>query len=169
MYMRWNRAAAVALIVLSATACGSGDDDSGATATSPTPASPETQDVVLATAESDFGQIVVDGEGRTVYVFDRDTPGSGESACSGECLAAWPAVTAESEDPAVEGVSGEVGTIERDDGTLQVTLGGLPLYLYANDAEAGDVTGQGVNQVWWVVAPDGSKITAVPEPMGSSY
>jgi predicted lipoprotein with Yx(FWY)xxD motif len=167
--MRWNRVAAVALIVLSVGACGSGDDDEGAAATSEAPSSPEVQNAVLATADSDLGEIVVDGDGMTVYVFDRDTAGSGESACSDQCLDAWPPVVADSEDPAVDGVSGEIGTIERDDGTLQVTLDGLPLYLYAGDTEAGDVTGQAVNQVWWVVAADGTKITTVPTTAGSAY
>jgi predicted lipoprotein with Yx(FWY)xxD motif len=122
-------------------------------------------DVVLATADSEFGEIVVDAEGRTVYVFDRDTADSGSSACTGQCLDNWPAVAADAGDPAVDGVTGDVGTIERDDGTMQVTLDGLPLYTYVGDADAGDVTGQGVQDVWWVVGPDGAKITgAAPVP-----
>jgi predicted lipoprotein with Yx(FWY)xxD motif len=68
-------------------------------------------------------------------------------------------VSAEADDPAVEGVSGDVATIERDDGTRQVTLDGLPLYTYVGDADPGDVTGQGVQEVWWVVSPDGAKVT----------
>lgn len=122
-------------------------------------------DAVLATADSEFGEIVVDAEGRTVYVFDRDTAGSGSSACTGQCLENWPAVTADEDAPTVDGVSGEVGTIERDDGTTQVTLEGLPLYTYVGDTGAGDVSGQGVQDVWWVVGPDGAKITgAAPAP-----
>jgi predicted lipoprotein with Yx(FWY)xxD motif len=158
-------AAGVAAGVLSLTACGSSGEDSGTATTS----GPAASNAVLATGESDLGEIVVDGEGLTVYVFDRDTAGSGESACAGQCLDNWPPVTADSADPAVDGVSGEVGTIERDDGTLQVTLDGLPLYLYAGDAAAGDVTGQGVQQIWWVVAPDGAKITGAPAPAGPAY
>ena len=113
-------------------------------------------------------QIVVDGDGMTVYVFDKDTPGSGTSACSGGCLQAWPPVVADSESPTVEGVSGEVGTITRDDGTLQVTLEGYPLYLWQNDTAPGDTTGQGVQGVWWVVTPDGTKVTATPAPAASA-
>jgi predicted lipoprotein with Yx(FWY)xxD motif len=105
---------------------------------------------------------VVDGKGMTVYVSDKDTKGSGQSACSGDCLVKWPAVVAESDSPAVDGVTGEVGTITRDDGTKQVTLGGMPLYLSAGDAKAGDMTGQGVGGVWWVVSADGAKVTAAP-------
>jgi predicted lipoprotein with Yx(FWY)xxD motif len=163
---------AAGVLVLSG--CGS-DDDAGTAGTAGTAdASPESsssapaEDAVLATADSDLGEIVVDGEGMTVYVFDKDTPGSGQSACSGGCLEAWPAVVAESESPTVEGVTGEVGTITRDDGTLQVTLDGYPLYLWQNDAAPGDTTGQGVQGVWWVVAPDGTKVTTTPSPAGSS-
>jgi predicted lipoprotein with Yx(FWY)xxD motif len=148
--------------VITLTGCG-GDDGGGETAAEPTEtSSAPAEDAVLATAESDLGTIVVDGAGMTVYYFDKDTPGSGESACSGECLVNWPPVTADSDSPAVDGVTGEVGTITRDDGTTQVTLEGRPLYLWVQDKAAGDVTGQGVGDVWWVVAPDGAEITTAP-------
>ena len=113
---------------------------------------------VLTTAESDLGEIVVDGEGMTVYMFDQDTQDSGTSTCEGQCAANWPAVTTESDEPEVEGVTGEVGTIEGVDGSTQVTLNGWPLYYYAADGAAGDTNGQGVNDVWWVLGPDGEKI-----------
>lgn len=174
-------AAVVAVGVIGLAGCGSDTDEpesagsepaaesSSGRAGSATPEAPAGGDAVLATADSPLGEIVVDGEGFTVYVFDEDTAGSGESACSGQCLAAWPPVVADSDTPAVDGVDGEVGTITRDDGTRQVTLDGLPLYYYAPDAQAGDVTGQGVQGVWWVVAPDGAKIgadeSAAPPPM----
>jgi len=104
----------------------------------------------------------------TVYYFDKDTANSGTSTCSGECLAAWPAVVATSDSPKVDGVTGTVGTITRDDGTKQVTLNGLPLYLFVKDKAPGDVTGQAVQGVWWVVAPDGTKITAAGGGSSSS-
>jgi len=155
----WRPAAGIAVVLLTAAACGSyGGDDDAAT----TPSDAATPDGVLSTAGSDLGEIVVDAEGRTVYVFDRYTAGSGSSACEGTCLDNWPAVTADDGSPDVSGVSGEVGTIERDDGTRQVTLDGMPLYTYAGDADPGDVTGQGVQGVWWVVSPDGAKLTAAP-------
>lgn len=114
---------------------------------------------VLGTTDSDLGEIVVASSGRTAYVFDEDTAGSGTSACSGECLDDWPPVTSGTADPAVDGVTGDVGTLTRDDGTMQVTLDGMPLYTFAGDSDAGDVTGQGVQDVWWAVAPDGTKVT----------
>jgi predicted lipoprotein with Yx(FWY)xxD motif len=151
--------------------CGGSDEGSTGSAgdASPESSSPAAgEDAVLAVADSDLGEIVVDREGMTVYVFDNDTPGSGTSTCTGGCLEAWPAVVAESESPAVEGVSAEVGTITRDDGTLQVTLDGYPLYLWQDDAAPGDTTGQGVEGVWWVVAPDGTKVTATAAPAAAS-
>ena len=149
---------AVGAVVL--TGCGSsyngnaGAGDGGSSASA--------ANAALATADSSLGEIVVDGKGMTVYVFDKDAKGSGQSACSGDCGTKWPAVVAESDSPAVDGVTGEVGTITRDDGTKQVTLGGMPLYLFSGDAKAGDVTGQGVGGVWWVVSADGAKVTAAP-------
>lgn len=114
---------------------------------------------VLATTSSSLGTIVVDGTGMTVYFFDKDTPNSGTSACEGACLASWPAVTLASGVPEAQGITGKLGTITRTDGARQVTLNGLPLYYYAGDTAAGDVTGQGVGGVWWVVSPAGAKIT----------
>jgi predicted lipoprotein with Yx(FWY)xxD motif len=157
-----SAALTVGVVVLGG--CGSDDDGNAGAAGESSPeasSSAPAEEPVLAAADSDLGEIVVDGEGMTVYVFDKDT-GSGQSACSGDCLTKWPAVVAESDSPAVDGVTGEVGTITRDDGTKQVTLGGMPLYLSAGDAKAGDVTGQGVGGVWWVVSADGAKVTAAP-------
>lgn len=157
------RRGAAALGLLALAGCGSstygGSSSSGGDNTSN---GANVSGAVLATAGSDLGRIVVASDGRTVYVFDKDSPGSGKSACSGDCLAKWPAVTATTDTPAVDGVTGEVGTITRDDGTKQVTLGGMPLYLYAGDSQAGDVTGQAVGGIWWAVGPDGTKITAAP-------
>jgi predicted lipoprotein with Yx(FWY)xxD motif len=156
------RTAAVALGLLALAGCGSSSDGGGSASGASSSSGGNTADAVLATAESDLGEIVVDADGRTAYVFDKDTAGSGQSACSGDCLAKWPAVVAESDDPAVDGVTGDVGTITRDDGSKQVTLDGLPLYLFAGDSQAGDVTGQAVGGIWWVVAADGSKVTDAP-------
>lgn len=111
----------------------------------------------LGTSDTSLGTVVVDGRGMTVYFFDSDTPGSGASTCTDACAAAWPAVETDSDSPTVEGVTGEVGVITGVDGAHQVTLDGRPLYTYAQDMAPGDVNGQGVGGVWWVVAPDGSE------------
>jgi predicted lipoprotein with Yx(FWY)xxD motif len=57
-------------------------------------------------------------------------------------------------------VTGTVATITGANGAKQVTLNGLPLYTFAGDSAAGDVTGQGVGKIWWVVGADGTKITS---------
>jgi predicted lipoprotein with Yx(FWY)xxD motif len=111
---------------------------------------------VYISRSADLGTFLVGPTGMTLYMFTNDTQGSGESACSGDCLTNWPALTVESADAIVAGdnVRGELGTITRDDGALQVTYNGWPLYYFANDAARGDTTGQGRGDVWYVVAPE---------------
>jgi predicted lipoprotein with Yx(FWY)xxD motif len=90
----------------------------------------------------------------TLYNFSKDTKDSGTSACTGSCLETWPALTvAAGETPvAGDGVTGTLGTITRtDDGTLQVTYNGLPLYFFKNDKAPGDLNG--VYENWVTVAP----------------
>ena len=150
------------------TACGSsGNDTSGgygdSTPSSETSSAAKTPAAAaastdLATAETSLGTIVVDGKGMTAYYFLKDTKDSGTSACSGDCAAAWPAITTENATPTVTGVTGEVGTITGTDGKLQVTIDGRPIYTFAQDKAPGDVNGQGLNSVWYVIAPDGTEI-----------
>jgi predicted lipoprotein with Yx(FWY)xxD motif len=114
----------------------------------------------LKAAPSRAGQIVVDGKGMSVYYFTKDTKDSGTSACKDACLTAWPPVTTASDAPAVDGVTGTVGTIATPDGKKQVTINGMPIYYFEKDTAAGDILGQGVNSVWYLVAPSGETITA---------
>lgn len=135
------------------------DADGGGTTETTAPAEgAEDSGALLTTADSDLGEIVVDGQGMTVYMYDSDTQGGDASTCEGECAANWPAVTTDSDEPVVEGVTGEVGTITGAEGETQVTLNGRPLYTFAGDSAAGDVNGQGVNGVWWVLSPAGEKV-----------
>ncbi len=104
----------------------------------------------------DLGQILMGPKGMTVYVFANDKPGSGTSTCTGDCARNWPPLTVASADDLVSGVNlpGEWGTITRDDGTLQVTYNGWPLYYYAKDAAIGDTLGENVGQKWFAVHPE---------------
>ena len=97
--------------------------------------------------------LVAGSNGMTVYTFSSDTADSGKSECSGGCLTKWPAlsVPAGSAPTAGTGVTGKLGTITRDDGTLQVTYNGLPLYFYAGDKTPGDTNGSYPN--WNLVKP----------------
>jgi predicted lipoprotein with Yx(FWY)xxD motif len=139
--------------------CGSG---AGATAAAPaapaTPAAPAGTSAALTTWTSPLGPIVVVPGGSAVYVFDRDAAGSGSSACTGTCAQRWPPVPAPAGTAQVSGVTGRVGALTRDDGSRQLTLDGRPLYTYAGDAP-GQVTGQGVQGVWWVVDPSGHSVS----------
>jgi predicted lipoprotein with Yx(FWY)xxD motif len=151
------------MALLALAGCGSSTYGGGSAASSSSSSagpSAGSSNADLKTSASGLGPVVVDAHGRTVYVFDKDTPGSGTSACTAACIAKWPPVEASSGKPTVSGVTGQVGTIKRDDGTEQVTLAGMPLYLYSGDTHAGDVTGQAVGGVWWAVSADGKKITA---------
>jgi predicted lipoprotein with Yx(FWY)xxD motif len=95
----------------------------------------------------------------TLYEFTKDT--AGVSNCTGACLEKWPALTVPNgmQPTAGDGVTGTLGTIQRADGTYQVTLDDMPLYYWYQDVVPGDANGQNVGQVWFVVAPDGTMIT----------
>jgi predicted lipoprotein with Yx(FWY)xxD motif len=122
---------------------------------------------VMLGGNDELGEFLVDSQGMTLYLFANDEPGA--SNCNGGCAAAWPPLLIEEGDTptAAEGVSGKLDSITRADGTLQVTYNDLPLYLWANDAEPGDATGHGVNDVWFVAEP-GTKQSAT-EDTGRDY
>ena len=96
-------------------------------------------------ATTALGPVLVGPNGLTLYTHTGDSATS--STCTGGCATAWPplAVPTGSTATGGTGVSGAFATLTRDDGTLQVTYNGLPLYGWKNDAKAGDTTGQGVN------------------------
>jgi predicted lipoprotein with Yx(FWY)xxD motif len=122
-----------------------------ASAAASAPASGSTID---AKPVGSIGTVLVAGSsGLTVYNFTQDVKDNGKSACSGACLATWPALTvpAGSAPVAGTGVTGKLGTITRDDGTLQVTYNGLPLYFFSGDKAPGD--SNGVYSGWVSVKP----------------
>lgn len=157
----------VALGLAGLTACGGGNYSSSGSATAPAASQATGGEAKLATADvGGLGKVVVDGNGRTVYVFDKDT--SGKSNCEGGCLSMWPAVAAGDGTPQLNGIDASlVSTITRSDGGKQLAIGGLPLYLFANDAKAGDAKGQAFGGIWWVVGADGKKITTQPSSSGN--
>ena len=131
-----------------------------ASTSAPATSAPAAATADLKIAESTAGPIVVDGKGMSVYYYTKDVKDSGTSACTGGCLEAWPPVLAASDTPTVDGVTATVGTIATPDGKKQLTVNGMPVYYYAEDKAAGDITGQGVGGVWYLVAPSGEMITA---------
>ncbi len=156
---------AFALAALLSGCAGGGGTTTTTTAAAPATSAPAASAPASATAaelkvaESKLGQIVVDGKGMSVYYFTKDTKDSGTSACTGGCLTAWPPVVTTSDAPAVEGVTGTLGTITTPDGKKQVTINGMPIYYFEKDKAVGDILGQGVNSVWYLVAPSGEMIT----------
>jgi predicted lipoprotein with Yx(FWY)xxD motif len=163
----------VPVVLLAAYACG--DDDSGSGAATDTTAPTGTTgddegaddqaddaagDPTVTVVESDLGEILADGDGRTLYLFTADDGGT--STCYDDCAEAWPPLEAPDGGPvAGDGVDeGLLGTTERDDGTEQVTYDGMPLYHFAGDSAPGDTNGQGVGGVWYVVEPGGDAVMA---------
>lgn len=109
---------------------------------------------------SEHGQYLVDQAGMTLYMFAPDA--QGPSTCYDDCATNWPPVTVASADAlpaAAEGLDAALfGTVERDDGTFQVTYNGWPLYYYAGDMEAGATTGQGLGDNWYILDATGTPI-----------
>ena len=129
-------------------------DDAGDMADAPAAAEGGT---VVATAQGAPGTFLTDATGMSLYLFTNDTPGV--SNCTGDCLVAWPALLTDGDPVAGDGVDASLlGTTIRDDGSVQVTYSGWPLYFFAGDAAPGDLAGQGVNDVWFVVSPTGEML-----------
>jgi predicted lipoprotein with Yx(FWY)xxD motif len=143
------------LISLVMAGCSNGEETDDGTDAQPE----ESAEATVAVEDSDLGQIVVDAEGKTLYVFLADE--GSDSTCYDECETNWPPLTVEGDPAAGEGIDASLlGTTERDDGSTQVTLDGHPLYYFAADETADDVNGQGVGDVWFVVSPEGEAIQA---------
>lgn len=105
-----------------------------------------------------MGNVVVDSGGWTLYRFDQDTANPPRSNCSGKCAQQWPPVIVDGEPKIAGGIDkNKVGTITRDDGSRQLTLGGWPVYRFAADGKAGAWKGQAVKNVWWVISSNGSR------------
>jgi predicted lipoprotein with Yx(FWY)xxD motif len=144
--------------VLILAACG-GDDDTGAS--EPSPSQEEPTGPTISLASTAFGDALVDQDGRTLYMFVPDQQKNGMPTCYDDCAQAWPAL--EGQVGAGEGVDGsQLGTVERKDGTQQATYNDLPLYYFSGDQAAGDVNGQGLGDVWWVVDASGTPVEEQP-------
>jgi predicted lipoprotein with Yx(FWY)xxD motif len=143
--------------------CGSSDDSTSAESTAATTPSPASSASGGGTATVDvadnpeLGQILVDSQGRTMYLFEKDE--SDESYCNGACAKAWPPVTTQGTPKAGSGVSASmISTLKREDGSTQVVFDGHPLYLYVDDAKPGDAKGNEVDQFgaeWYALHPNG--------------
>jgi predicted lipoprotein with Yx(FWY)xxD motif len=110
----------------------------------------------LTVAHTPAGDAVAGEDGKTLYVFLKDS--AGKSACNAGCVDTWHPFTLDEGEQAVagSGVSGTIGSITRDDGKKQVTYDDRPLYYYAPDTKAGVAGGQGIGGVWFIANPSGA-------------
>ena len=153
---------AVAAVALVLAGCGDGDGSSGGGYGAPASGGSANSSGAssIALAGSKLGDILVDGKGRTLYLFEADKGPA--SVCDGACAAAWPPLTTSGKPKAGAGVSAaKIGTTKRDDGTTEVTYNGHPLYYYAGDSAPGQTNGQGIDGFgaeWYVLSGAGNKI-----------
>ncbi|HEV7753305.1 MAG TPA: hypothetical protein VGO71_17280 [Baekduia sp.] len=165
-------AAAVVVVAIASGSSGGGSSStssksinygSSPAATAAKPAAPPASAAAarIATADHGLGPMLVDSQGRTLYLWQADTGMS--STCSGECATDWPpATTSGAPHAAGSAKAALLGTTKRSDGTTQVTYAGHPLYRFAGDGKARQVNGQGSSAFgapWLVVAPGGAAIS----------
>ncbi|GAB3479052.1 hypothetical protein [Amycolatopsis cihanbeyliensis] len=166
--------AAAGLLALSGCA-GLGESGGGASNDDPAPVADTSQaagagggapagQVTLSATEVDgVGEAVTDQDGFTLYRFDKDTAKPPVSNCAGSCAQTWPPVVADGQVD-VQGVDANlVGSVRRTDGSEQVTIGGWPVYRYAEDGGPGESSGQGVGGAWYAVNPTGGKAGAAQQ------
>jgi predicted lipoprotein with Yx(FWY)xxD motif len=113
----------------------------------------------VSVRKTKLGKIIVDGSGRTMYLFEKDKGTTSE--CSGACAKAWPPLMTKGKPKATGGAEAKrLGTTKRSNGT-QVTYGGHPIYGFTGDTKAGQTNGEGSKAFgaeWYVLAPNGHKI-----------
>lgn len=168
-------AIAVVLSALAIAACGSASASKqatagGAPAESAAPSSNNASSGTVDLAKSSLGSILVDSQGRTLYLWQADT--GTKSTCTGPCASAWPPLATNGKPTAGSGVkSSLLGTTNRSNGTDQVTYDGHPLYLFAGDTASGQTNGQGSNGFgapWYVLSPAGNPLTGPTASTGGS-
>ena len=120
----------------------------------------------VSVASTGLGRVLVDGHGRTLYLFAKDR--RGKSACAGSCAAFWPPLIATGKPLAGAGVQSKLlGTTRRADGRLQVTYNHHPLYSFAKDVRKGDTKGEGLEAFgaeWYAVSPAGAEVEKAKAP-----
>jgi predicted lipoprotein with Yx(FWY)xxD motif len=172
----------VALIVLAAAAalfaagCGGGSKSysSSSTPSTQTSAPVASNSATLSLGSTSLGKVLVGANGRTLYLFEKDT--GDKSSCTGSCAADWPPFTTTGKPTAGAGVNSTLSVTKRPDGKSQVVYAGHPLYYYSADTKAGDTNGQGLNAFgakWYVVSAGGSKVatsgSSGSAPSGTRY
>ncbi len=124
---------------------------------------------VMVAQNTKLGDVLTDSQGMTLYVYKKDKPG--ESACVDKCAQNWPPLTVKEgmQPVAGSGIPGKLGQIERKDDTYQVTYNGMPLYRFAKDTKPGDMNGQGMGGMWYVVPTKTSSTASAGGASGKSW
>ena len=114
----------------------------------------------VSVASSGLGRVLVDGRGRTLYLFEKDKHGN--SACTGQCATYWPPLIASAKPLATSGAKTSLlGITKRGDGRLQVTYNHHPLYTFVKDTSKGQTNGEEVDAFgaeWYAVSAAGAKV-----------
>jgi predicted lipoprotein with Yx(FWY)xxD motif len=113
----------------------------------------------VATRHTGLGDVLVDAQGRTLYLFERDKGMT--SACAGSCASIWPPLTATRAVPGSGLSAAKLSVAKQPGGATDVTYAGHPLYTYVGDTKPGETKGQGLDQfgaAWYVLSPNGKKI-----------
>jgi predicted lipoprotein with Yx(FWY)xxD motif len=153
-------ATALVLVALAVAGCGS-SGGSNASGSSAPPKTANGQSATLGVANENLGKILVDSQGRTLYLFERDS--GTKSTCTAACAIEWPPLLSTGKPTVGAGANASiVATSARSDGKRQVTYNGHPLYLFSADRKPGDVNGQGVDAfggLWYVLSSSGDEVT----------
>lgn len=127
---------------------------------SPPAGAPAPSAASVSLRSTPLGQILVDGRGRTLYLFEADK--AGMSSCYGDCASVWPPLLASSSPVAGAGLDQMLlTTTARKDGSLEVVYNGHPLYYFVSDKQAGDTSGQALSSFgadWYVLSAGGNKV-----------
>ncbi|MFI9046697.1 SCO0930 family lipoprotein [Streptomyces sp. NPDC053427] len=109
-----------------------------------------------------LGRILVDGKGRTLYRFNKDSAWPMKFGCNDACLETWkPAKPADRSK--LNGIAPKlISTVTRPDGTRQLAVDCWPVYWFTGDKQPGDINGQGKMGLWFAVSEEGKKITTTP-------
>jgi predicted lipoprotein with Yx(FWY)xxD motif len=156
---------AVPLALLVVAGCGGGSKSKGSAAPPRTSAG---KSATIGVADESLGKILVDSQGRTLYLFKKDTGTA--STCTGECAVDWPPLLENGTPATGTGANASLlGTTTRPDGKRQITYNGHPLYRYEQDTKAGDTNGEGLSAfggLWYAVSPSGNQVTGQPGNSG---
>ena len=149
----------IAVVAFAVAACG-GTSGGGYGGGGGSTASSSSGKGSVALASTKLGKVLVDGSGRTLYLFEADK--GAMSTCDGACASAWPPLTTSGKPSVGAGVvAAKLGTAKRADGTTGVTYDGHPLYTYAGDGAPGQTTGEGLTDYgapWYALSPAGKTV-----------